>query len=246
MSTEAEAAELKRKRLDAWKKRLQEQQQRSSEAPASSAVSLLKPQSEPRNDGPAARIGLGFSLKGNKKNGKRNYGFPKLNEPAASIWGSDDEGDAQPKRNRGDLNDGLNTKPSIRNTASTERDSEDGQLKQKRNRWDSNPFDEAGQSRNPLVTMSTAQSSVLPTPSISEVDALDQFMDHLSAGAMGSVAIQDSSLLIDVGGSMMRMDAGGTRPKLPQQQHDRPNAIYGPSDWESETVCMHFNFEYIF
>jgi hypothetical protein len=250
-SEEEAAAEIKRKRLEAWRKRLQEQQQRSSVAPESSADSSSKPLSEARNENPTLKLGPSFSLKVNtKKSAKRNIGALKLNEPA-SIWGSDDEVDVQPgKKKLGIFNDGL-INPNISSKIS-ERDSKDAPPKQKRNRWDSTPAEEIDPSRNVLdgpVSMN-APPSVQATPMISEVDALDQFMDHLTAGAMGSVAIQDSSLSIDVGGSMIgetrqKLHSGGTitfddltqvKQGSTNSRKTDPNAVYGPSDWESETV----------
>ena len=85
-------------------------------------------------------------------------------------------------------------------------------------------------------------------------DALDAFMDKLQAGAMGSVATQDSevniSLSIDVGGSMMRASksssskpttpvSGGviTSEQLEQlggKRKDSTDALYTHSDWESD------------
>lgn len=246
MPSEAEvAAELKLKRLEAWRKRMQEQQQRSS---SSSSVSSSKPLSEPRNDVSSLKMGPGFSLKlNNKKNAKRNLISLKLNETSFTE-SSDDEGAAPPKgKDFGVFKDGSKI---------SEKNSNDDPPKQKRSRWDSTPALETDPSRVLLdgpMSMNVT-TSVQANSLISDVDALDQFMDHLSAGAMGSVVMQDSSLSIDVGGSMigetrqkqkLALHSGGTitlddLTQLKQGSNitkkTDQHAVYGPSDWESETV----------
>jgi hypothetical protein len=255
-SSEAETAtDLKRKRLDAWRKRLQEQQH-------------LKPSTvtEGVDSTNVKTAGLGFSIKTNqKRNGKRNLSLLKLKEPT-SLWELDDDNDegkeAQTKKKAmGDF-DGIQGNTFNRSTVRPK----DLQQTQKRSRWDATPAIGL-EERNTLSNVDSNNSQILERESqnLSDGDALDQFMDRLSAGAMGSVIIQDSTLSIDVGGSMMRFDASKTSSigsKVPQQSlhsggiitlddlknlkgepsgskaNEKQNGVYGPSDWDSEAVCI--------
>lgn len=249
MSSEQEsaAAELKRKRLDAWRKRLQEQQQQPK--PIISTSSAGASSSTPSETSSKLKLAKGFSINfnSNKKSGKRNLSTSK--NDSASLWGSEDEADTQRGNKNGGLSDGLISL----NTPSKNSEKDLNDLlpqKQKRNRWDSNPMVVDG----PLNVTNDSSLAVQKIQTISEVDALDQFMDHLNAGAMGSVTIQDSSLSINVSGSMI---AETRQTKLPQHsggiitfddlkqlkqgsesiRKTDANTVYGPSDWESETVC---------
>jgi hypothetical protein len=228
---EAAAAELKRKRLEAWRKRLEEQKQKPT-VPTNSIESGL-------NEPSKFKLGKGFSLKVNssKKNGKRNINTFK-NE-SGSLWEFNDDGHAQ----RDPLNLNIPSKNS-------EKGFNVQQQRQKRNRWDSNPMDASHNLLDGSASiMKDSSQSMQSNSTISEVDALDQFMDHLNAGALGSVTIQDSSLSINVSGSMIGkkvpLHSGGTitfddlnqlKQGSDSTRKTDPNSMYSPSDWESEKV----------
>lgn len=117
--------------------------------------------------------------------------------------------------------------------------------RRKVSRWDNAP--------NPNQSSTTILDTNLD-------DALDKFMEKLQAGAMGNVVTQETidetTLSIDVGGSMMRVPSLAIQPKpvtpvsggaitaeeLTQMKTIKPikpkkeptEALYSPNDWESD------------
>lgn len=229
MSSDFAAAERKRKRLEAWRRK---QQAQSTPAPAVK-VSLS----------------LGITKKITKPK-KR----PALSKPAVNPFADDDDDDTteeqsskRPSRAMGfDLdndedddhrNDTWEGAGGKKQASSSPRPPS---KRRKKNRWDDKG------------------SAPSPKTNAGMNDALDAFMDKLQAGAIGSVATQDDdenvkvSLSIDVGGSMMR---GTKKPKPPtpvsggvitsaQLQHQLggaakrkdSDALYTHSDWESDAA----------
>ena len=235
---ESSAAERKRKRLEAWRRRQQ------SAAPA--------PQVK-------VSISLGGAVKNTVKKKKTrnvvNRAPPTVN-PFGDADDDDDDRDAIVSRKRKAL---LTFEPDDGEKTTDESGEKPSKRRNRGSRWDAGPAADANES--------VKQSSAPSTTSEPRVDdALDKFMERLEAGALGSVATQLSEknsaelLTIDVGGSVMRI------PKLKQQapqpspvsgssitpEHiaklatskstksssstSDPDALYTHSDWESDAM----------
>jgi len=223
--TEGSAAERKAKRLALWRKRQQE---------AAAAESEKKKNTAP------PRSSLKISLGGSKKNGSatrkrvRSSSDRKINVLAV------DDGDvvrANKKTMRAigfDLEDD-NAVDGNRQRSS--RFAKIGGKSSKASRWD--------------VKGSKGGNSDVAGVS----DALDEFMDKLSAGAMGSVTMQETTentMTVDVSGSMMKVTKKAVEDNLPKsggmitpdeiakltsvpsKNNIDKDQIFTSSDWESD------------
>ena len=249
------AAERKRKRLEAWRKRQQIAKQQT-------AAPVLPPPPPP----PAVKVSLSLSTNKLKKKIKkktikavRSQSRP-LNPFGAvdddDVDGDDHDSDDEEKRRGKKMGLGFMSFSDATNDVSPERQKESAEPSAKRRRrarWDSGPA--------VLATVPEGETAV--------GDALDKFMDKLEAGALGSVATQVNAgkqrLSIDVGGSMMRAPklssqsprtpvtpiSGGVitsdeiaklsmsttkaskKSKLSKAKQENPEALYTASDWES-------------
>lgn len=240
-SADADAvAERKRKRLEAWRKR-QQQQQSESAAPAAPAP--------PPPPAVKVKMSLGGGLMGKKlkkKKPKKKIEVPKLVNP---FQDDDDELEANNKpkppppldfelgHDADDEEDSISGGKRARSAKKSESD----QPKKRRKR--SSRWDQTGDTSSPANN----------APSGAD-DALDKFMEKLEAGALGTVATQQSSmtLSIDVSGSMTRLDNGKTSQEpltpvsggvitadqlahLSHKSTKKPgDALYTHSDWESD------------
>jgi hypothetical protein len=240
MATEESAAERKRKRLEAWRKR-QQQSQVSSQIAPSVKVSLS----------------LGSSIV--KKPQKPSIAPPS--NPFGDVDdddnddGEDDDSVGKGSGKRGNLSIGLGFL-ILDEGARLSSSSSEPPKKRRKGRWDAAPTPTTTTSQDEVekAKLSTKNDTLAG-------DALDNFMDKLQAGAMGSVTTQISTqgaelLNIDVGGSMMRIPkltktssppvvSGGvitseqisllsSKPKLSKNKRENPEAFYTPSDWESD------------
>ncbi|KAL3921665.1 MAG: hypothetical protein SGILL_002630 [Bacillariaceae sp.] len=253
MASEESAAERKRKRLEAWRKRQQDA------APTLAA--------------PAVKVSL--SLGSAAKKLKKKNRAPELRpitsrsiNPFGAIddddrHDDDSDSDDEGRGKKGKLSIGLGFAITEEETK-TKEDTQEAvrpRKRQKKGRWDAAP---------PPVAK-TEEDSKISTDDKMEIetsDALDSFMDTLQSGALGNVTTQVSSggaelLNIDVGGSMMRVPrlqqnhpaapaavsggvitseqielltgaAGSFKPKLSKNKRANPDALYTQSDWESD------------
>mmetsp|Transcript_22962 Transcript_22962/g.32862 ORF Transcript_22962/g.32862 Transcript_22962/m.32862 type:complete len:532 (+) Transcript_22962:77-1672(+) len=221
-SSVSAAAEKKRKRLEAWRKRQQ--------------AAAPKP------------VKLSLNFQSAKKN-KRSNQIPKPTQsappsnPFDDVDDDDDDVDEEGKRRlrRRPLDDLNDLSPGI---ASTEQQQQHQQQnpdrkRRRKSKWDTIPANSAGVN-----------------------DALDNFMEKLQTGAMGSVITQQeggASLKIDVSGSMMRAPSSSSQQKelntpisggvvtaeqlaaMTKASHkshkkNKGDALYTASDWESEAT----------
>jgi len=229
-SSDRAATERKRKRLEAWRKK-----QQAQNAPA-----------------PAVKVSLSLGVTTKKKKAKKQLAVaPKPVNPFAD---DDDEAEERKPTSRAmgfdldndDDDDHRNdTWGEAGEKKAEKKSSPPAKKKRKKKRWD----DKASASPRSPTSKTKAGMD----------DALDEFMDKLQAGAMGSVATQDGdvqvSLSIDVGGSMMRVSkkssskpatpvSGGviTSEQLEQlggKRKDSTDALYTHSDWESDAHAGH-------
>ncbi|CAJ1936744.1 unnamed protein product [Cylindrotheca closterium] len=236
MTAEDSAAEKKRNRLEAWKRR---RQQQAVPAATTANGQALPPPPPPK---PAVKVSLSLA-KGKKRKNKETkvISAPKPKKPINPFGtvddDDDDESDDEGGNRKGKLSLGLGF------SLDTEEEMQEPSPKRrKRGRWDSK------------------EDERKPSPSKKAPgDALDKFMEKLEAGAMGNVTTQVSEtngqemLTIDVGGSMMRVpklvksdpvtpSSGGVitadqlaklSSKKPKPSKD-PDALYTASDWESD------------
>jgi hypothetical protein len=251
------AAERKRKRLEAWRRRQQE-----SGAPQAPEVKVS--------------IALGNAVKKeNVRRKKSRFVSSRAPPPIRNPFGEDfeeDESDGvlESKKMRGPLL--VFAVPENESILVVEDSNvEPPSKRRKGSRWDTAPASSTSSTTTvsevnmslPLGTPTTDSSSSSPRVD----DALDKFMERLEAGALGSVATQldgatgTEMLSIDVGGSIMRLPklqqfappqpspvSGGTitseqisklttkSPKPNASHHSSmdPDALYTGSDWESD------------
>jgi hypothetical protein len=200
--TEDAADEKKRKRLEAWKKR-REQQNPAPPPPApvpvvkvSLSLSAAKPLAV-RKTRPAL----------SKKKPLNPFGDVDADD-------EDDDSDEEESRKRNRLTVGLGFMLHDDEDEKEDDSQERPNKRRRKGRWDAGP----------VAAERDEQQQQQPSPSNKKGvgDALDKFMEKLEAGALGSVATQLSEttemLSIDVGGSMMRL------PKLKQSTPSTPEA----------------------
>jgi hypothetical protein len=249
------AAERKRKRLEAWRRRQQE-----SGAPQAPEVKVS--------------IALGNAVKKeNVRRKKSRFISSRAPPPIRNPFGEDveeDESDAalESKKMRGALL--VFAVPENESILVVEDSNvEPPSKRRKGSRWDTAPASTTSTTTVSEVEVSlplgTSTESSSSSPRVD--DALDKFMERLEAGALGSVATQldgatgTEMLSIDVGGSMMRLPklqqfappqpspvSGGTitseqisklttkssKPNAPNHKTMDPDVLYTGSDWESD------------
>jgi ATP-dependent RNA helicase DDX46/PRP5 len=260
MTTEESAAERKRKRLEAWRKRQQESQATSAPTPAVK-VSLS--------------LGFSAAKKLKKKEPTRKPVIPPPANPFGDVDDDEnDDGDDDDSIDRGrkgklsiglgfdllDKGDQQQTSASTTENGTSETSQEPARKRQRKGRWDAAPTptkESQVQVGNSTTSNDKDESQV--------GDALDSFMDKLQSGALGSVTTQVSTdgaelLTVDVGGSMMRVPklakqsappvSGGVitseqiakltvnvsapKQELSANKQANPDAFYTHSDWESD------------
>jgi hypothetical protein len=228
MASEESAAERKRKRLEAWRKRQQTSQEDVAPVPTPA---------------PAIKVSLSLSAavakKMRNKMKKESSSKPVLTtKPPSNPFGAidDDDDDAdddsgdEARGKRGKLTVGLGFTLLDEEPTSTARTvaagngavvniisegTEPPKKRRKKGRWDAGPGTNTKTATSDKLAFDKPPS-VSSTNDASVGDALDKFMEKLEAGALGAVTTQVSSggaelLSIDVGGSMMRV------PKLQKQ-----------------------------
>jgi len=235
MMSNDSAAERKRKRLEAWRRR---RQQNETVAP---------PRAAP------VKVSLSLNAKKKKKDGaakKKKIPVPRPVNPFGAIDDDDDDSIDEGAR-RGKLSLGLGF--ALLDDAQSTEETPSRPTKRRKGRWDSGP--EAGDEKKQEKSKSNGANPKLVG------DTLEKFMDKLQAGALGSVVTQVSAesgtemLSIDVGGSMMRLPklkqpepsplSGGVitseqlakfsaKKGISRAKEADPDALYTPSDWESD------------
>lgn len=244
-SEEETAAERKRKRLEAWKRR------RQQAAPAAAAAAPPPPP-------PPMKVSLSLNVSSKQPTRKKKIvpppPPPKPINPFGSVDDDEEDEDSEDEGKKTNLSLGLGF--SLKDEVD-ERAEEQRPIKRRKGRWDSGPGEQLNLTENSAGKEKSQRSAECST---SIGDTLEKFMDKLQAGALGSVVTQVSEasgtemLSIDVGGSMMRV------PKLKQAQPSPvsggvitpeqlakmsatissaknskdPEALYAPSDWESD------------
>ena len=228
---EVSAAEKKRKRLEAWRRRQQDTK-------------------------PTPKVAISISLSHGPKNSESRKKTKSTKNRSVSIpnplGGFDDDEDEEeeavnskkrkalltfsPEDNRTEEND--STKPSKRRKWGS--------------RWDATPQDPPAKKESAPAPSSSE---------LRVDDALDKFMERLEAGAFGSVPLSETKgsemLSVDVGGSVMRLPkltqqapqpspiSGGVitseqisrlskNPRSAVSSATDPDALYSQSDWESD------------
>ena len=217
------AAERKRKRLEAWRKRQQSaKQQQTSETTYPTTASVPPPLPRPP---PVMKVSLSLDSKTAKKlksKKKKTAGLShRVQSRPVNPFGSvdDDDDDDIDDESIGNGYDGEGVKKQALGFMSFPDDPQKYIAKnselpakgRKKGRWDS-------------AIAGNASSTISATEEENAVgDALDKFMDKLEAGALGNIATQvrvgnngiDKEILsIDVGGSMMRNSKFS--PKVPK------------------------------
>jgi hypothetical protein len=248
MATEESAAERKRKRLEAWRKRQQ------NAPPVVPAVKVS--------------LSLGSAAKKLKKKNepKLKPVISKDNHPPNPFGAIDDDdrddeddSDEEGRGRKGKLSIGLGFTLTEESPSPTTANSARPKKRQKKGRWDAAPESaiDSEQETKESIEMMEVEAS----------DALDSFMDKLQSGELGNVTSQVTAggselLTIDVGGSMIRVPklrkqatpsavSGGvitseqieqltgfstsSKPKLSKNKRANPEALYTQSDWESDT-----------
>ena len=257
------AAERKRKRLEAWRKRQQlAKQQQQTTAP--NAIPAPVPPPPP----PAVKVSLSLSSKATKKlksKQKKKKTIKAAQTPSRplnpfgmvdddDIDGDDNDSDDEGNRGRKKMGLGFMSFSDVTaDTRENDDNPEPAAKRRRKGRWDA-----AGTTLAPISEGDTNVG-----------DALDKFMDKLEAGALGSVTTQvkgEKTLSIDVSGSMMRASkllpthspktpitpiSGGIitsdeiaklsvvtsktlkKNNLSKAKQENPDALYTASDWES-------------
>lgn len=233
--TSESAEERKRKRLEAWRKRREQNDTAAAPAPLAPLVKVSLSLNAVKKD--TAR-----------KSKKKVIPSPKPVNPFGGVDDDDDES-VEDRPKRGKLSLGLGF------SLDDQEDKDNGEersppSKRRKGRWDAGSPDASAEGKNQATNTSTSVN-----------DTLDKFMDKLQAGALGNVATQVSEatgtemLSIDVGGSMMRvpklkqvqpspLSGGVITPEqlaklssgqnISKAKQADPDAFYTPSDWESD------------
>ncbi|VEU33632.1 unnamed protein product [Pseudo-nitzschia multistriata] len=238
MDSAAAAAERKRKRLEAWRKRA------ASNNAASSAPAKV----------PTVKVSLSLNSKATmklkSKTIKKTKGLAKsraaglLSRPLNPFGDvdDDDDGDGEGDDSDDDNHNKRGTKMGLGFMTFSESDAQPNTDKggedtatsgppskrRRRGRWDS-PAKPEPVAAPASMLLEEGMSSRQEEKAVG--DALDKFMDKLEAGALGNVATQvrvgtdgkigKEMLSIDVGGSMMRV------PKLFHNKQPQPSPVSG-------------------
>lgn len=199
------AAERKRKRLEAWRKRQQIAKQQQTPTPNVVPAPVLPPPP------PAVKVSMSLSSKATKKlksKQKKKKTITAVRTPSRplnpfgmvdddDIDGDDNDSDDEGSRARKKMGLGFMSFADV--TAATREN-------------DNNPEPAAKRRRKGRWDAAGTPAAPIPDRDTNVGDALDKFMDKLEAGALGSVTTQvrgdgngQQTLSIDVSGSMMRV-----------------------------------------
>lgn len=213
-----DAAQRKRKRLEAWRKK--QQQQPGLEPKKKVSLSLANLSQKPK----VAPAPVAASVAVN----------PFADD--ADDEGEDDEKELQEshKRKLLDLEDltKLEASTSVAHVESKEDTKSEKKKRKKIGRWDN-----ATSSKEEKTSKSKASSDLR--------DALDQFMDHLQSAESTTMNVVDNeaSLQVNVSGSMIRSSSKKTIPAMTVmtekalkdgQNGTDDEALYQPKDWLSD------------
>jgi len=232
------AAERKRKRLEAWRKRA-----------ASNTTNAPVPVPTPL---PTIKVSMSLNSKARKKLKLEKIKNKVSNSsktarplnPFGAVDDDDDDGDRDGEYSDGDERKKQGKKMGLGfmtfsesniekkvemdtdNTSKAgEKTKEPPAKRRRKGRWDS-----SGPKSEPAASTLQEEGTVSKEEEKAVRDALDKFMDKLEAGALGSVVTQvgvsgdgigKEMLSIDVGGSMMRV------PKLFQNKTPQPSPLSG-------------------
>jgi ATP-dependent RNA helicase DDX46/PRP5 len=251
MTADPDAAERKRKRLEAWRKRQEEKEAGGFHTTALDAAASST--SGPAvSEAPKVKIGLGLANIKRKKKKRANFAVEEkeddekaasslpllmvdeLGSSAAAVINGSSAPTAQPA-----------APPAVNTSSLTTEEKEPSSKRRRRGRWDLKDEDEPQQPKPESATSAAETSQPTPMEEDGVNDALDAFMMKLEAG---SAADQDEEAPQGTQKTtkfQFNIDSSGSMIKLSRSKHHPSNTTnnklsisktidYTHSDWESD------------